>query len=453
MAVSEEENRDFWWCAAGRTARRINLGWWLDRLAMPLLVGSIIASAATLLLRRLFPVWPMEMLVGGGILVITGISLATYFRARKHFETTENGLTRLEANLGLHNALHAAEAGICPWPEKIGTLPSGSHWNWPRLVIPLLGSLALFCGGWFLPISKILPPAKTPDQPIAWQKLDAELQRLADEKLVDEPYLEETREKLDDLKSQEEQQWFSHSSLEATDALEKSHQAESQRVQDELENARKALEALDATSGKSSQEEQKKQLDSYEKALQGLQNGAMKPNPQLLEQMKQLNPDTLRQLTPEQMQQLKENLQKQAQAMKNGQGNGLGQGENDDWSDELLSGDQENNGKSPGQGKPGDKPGSGKGGIDRGPGHDPNLLGDGKDGTEIGDLTGLNAEDLSRATPGDLLELQNGEHVVEQKGTRIQSGGTIDATGKGGDRVWKESLDPAEQRAIKRFFE
>ncbi len=33
----------------------------------------------------------------------------------------------------------------------------------------------------------------------------------------------------------------------------------------------------------------------------------------------------------------------------------------------------------------------------------------------------------------------------------IESGG-IDGKGKGGDRVWRELLDPDEQRSLKEFF-
>jgi hypothetical protein len=35
----------------------------------------------------------------------------------------------------------------------------------------------------------------------------------------------------------------------------------------------------------------------------------------------------------------------------------------------------------------------------------------------------------------------------------LGQGGDTQATGKGGDRVWRDSLDPAEQKTLKRFFE
>ena len=81
------------------------------------------------------------------------------------------------------------------------------------------------------------------------------------------------------------------------------------------------------------------------------------------------------------------------------------------------------------------------------------MLGAEQDGLEIGPATGLEAKDLSQASPGDLLELQDGEHEVDRSASRASAGGAVEATGKGGDRVWRDALDPAEQRSLKRFFE
>jgi hypothetical protein len=70
-----------------------------------------------------------------------------------------------------------------------------------------------------------------------------------------------------------------------------------------------------------------------------------------------------------------------------------------------------------------------------------------------GDLEALEAKDLSRSLPGDLLQLQDGEHDVDKSAAGTAAGGGINSTGAGGDRVWKESLDPEEQKALKKFFE
>jgi hypothetical protein len=183
----------------------------------------------------------------------------------------------------------------------------------------------------------------------------------------------------------------------------------------------------------------------------------MKPNPALLKQLKAFDPKNLGQLTPEQMQQLKDGMKKAAQSMK-GMGEGQ-EGEGGDWSDQLLGdGKGDKDGKGQGNGQNGEGNGqdgngeSGQGAPDRGPGHDNNLLGKEHDKVKTGDLAGLDAKDLSRSTPGDLLQLQDGEHDVDPTKSKITGGGETGATGQGGDRVWKESLDPSEQRAMKKFF-
>lgn len=449
--ATETSHREHWLTRAGQVSRKVNLAWWLETLAAPLLILALVGSAAILLLRR-------EAMMDhrfaaatiAGVLAI--LALACWARARRRFETKSQSLVRIEAAMSLRNALSAAEAGISPWPKPLGTIQAGLHWQWPRLLVPPLGALLLLAAGIFIPVTAREASSHSgPEQPQAWKQLDAELDHLTKEEVVDEKYLEETRKRLDELKAQEEEQWFSHSSLEATDSLKKSHQAESQRMERELGKAEKALANFEKNSATANQAEKNRMMEDFDQALQGLQSGAMKPNPALLEQMKGMDLKNMSGMSPEQMQQLRENLKKHAEAMKNGSG----QGEGDDWSDELMGGEGEGEGEGEGNGEGDgeDGNGPGKGGINRGPGHDPNVLGKQRDGVETGELTGLEAKDLSRAAPGDLLELQDGEHDVDQSATRVREGGGTDATGKGGDRVWKESLDPSEQRTLKKFFE
>lgn len=452
--ATETSHREHWLACARRVSRTVNLGWWLEMLAAPLLVAALIGAAALLVVRREQPAlepWILPAAIGG-VVVLTG--LACWWLAARKFEQPDDSLVRIEASMRLRNALSAAKAGVAPWPAPVENIDAGISWQWPRLIVPPLGALVLLAAGWFIPVSAKGTGANgPPEQPQAWRQLDSELAHLTQEQVVDEKYLEDTRKRLEELKSQEEEQWFSHSSLEATDSLKKSHRAETERIERELGKANKALENLEKNAG-ATQAEKNRMMEDFDQALQGLQNGAMKPNPKLLEQMKGLDMKDMANLTPEQLQQLRENMKKNADAMKKAKGEG--QGEGSDWSDELLAGDGEGEGNGEGEGqgngeKDGEGPGSG--GINRGPGHDPNVLGKEKEGVDIGSLTGLEAKDLSNSTPGDLLELQDGEHDVDKSASGITQGGNTDATGRGGDRVWKDSLDPAEQRALKKFFE
>jgi hypothetical protein len=246
------------------------------------------------------------------------------------------------------------------------------------------------------------------------------------------------RKKLDELQAQEEEQWFSHSSLEATDSLKESHRAETERVEKELGRAESALEAL-GNNPNGNPAEQARLMEAFDQVVEGLRNGAMKPNPELLEQMQKLDLKNLDQLTPEQLKQLGENLKKHAKCLGKCNGEGKDQG--------LADGN--------GEGKKADDEaeGLGKGGISRGPGHDPNLLGEEKEAVQTGETSPLETRDLSKSAPGDLLELQENEHDVDLSASRLSAGGNTDSTGTGGDRIWKESLDPDEQRVLKKFFE
>jgi hypothetical protein len=80
------------------------------------------------------------------------------------------------------------------------------------------------------------------------------------------------------------------------------------------------------------------------------------------------------------------------------------------------------------------------------------VLGSPGEDVQSGDLTTLKAKDLSRSLPGDLLQLQDGQHDVDKSSVGPSVGGSIDKTGSGGDRVWRESLDPDEHRVLKQFF-
>ncbi len=440
-------NREFWQKHAAHTRRRVNLAWWLETFSTPLVVLSLVGAAALLVARREWPAappWLPPVCIGGALLIV---ALVCLWRARRKFERTDDSLVRIEAAMRMRNALSAAREGVAPWPAPVTKVEAGLRWQWPRLWVPLVGSLALLAAGLWIPVAaRATTNPAAPDQPQAWKQLETELDLLKEEQVADEKYLEETRKRLEELKSQEEEQWFSHSSLEATDSLKKSHQAETDRLERELGKADKALGALEKNAG--GQAEKERLMEEFEQALQGLQNGAMKPNPQLMEQMRNLDLKNLGNLPPEQLQQLKENLQKHAKCM------GQCQGGDGDWEDELLAGDGEGQGGGEGkEGKDGDGDGEGNGGVDRGPGHSPGVLGKQRDALKTGKMEGLEALDLSRAAPGDLLELQDGEHEVDRSGSKVTEGGNTEATGKGGDRVWRESLDPDEQRALKKFFE
>lgn len=426
---------------AASVRRRVNLGWWLDATVVPTLVVSLASAAAMLWLRRTSPDLSPVALVGtaAGAWLLTALGCLAI--ARRHFESTATSLVRIEAAMSLRNALSTAMAGRGPWPAPRPRVDAGIRWHQPRLLTPLAGSLALLAAGWWIP----LPPAATTataavQAPQAWDEINAQLDQLAREEAVDPAYLEETRQQLDDLRAQPEEQWFSHHSLEATDQLEQAHQAEAARLANELDRADDALAAADPANRATSAAARDRAAQEFDQAMQAMQQGAMKPNPQLMEQLQAIDPAQLDKLTPEQLRQLRENLARHQAALAECEGG------DDPLADGSCEGD--------GEGERGQKPGPpGNGAITRGPGHVPRPLGTAGEKLDTGEAEALASADLTRAAPGDLLELEQAEHQIDRSRTNAQSGGRADSTGKGGERVWQDSLDPDEQRTVKRFFE
>lgn len=447
----DDGNRKYWLKRSKTLSQQVNLGWFLQILSAPLLVYSVLGACAVLILRREIGGFSI-LFAGAGVAVglVAMVAVSLIFAIRR-FEKPERSLVRIEVASRLNTALTSANAGVASWPEPPVAPSEALKWHLPKTFIPPLAALALLALGLFLPISakqRTTPPPSR--QPQAWSQIDAQLEQLKEDKMVDEEYIKEKEKQLEELRAQEEQDWFSHASLEATDSLKESQNSNMEKLDRDMKEAGNALEALAQNADNMNAVQKQKLTEEFEHALQGLQNGAMKPNKALLDQLSKLDPNDLGKLTPEQMDKLKENMEKLKDSIEKA---GQGQGEGDDWSDQLL-GDGESKGKGDGesQGEDGEGDGTGKGAINRGPGHDANVLKGAKDPLATGELTALEAKDLSRAMPGDLLQLQDGKHTVDESASKASAGGA-GAHGKGGDRVWKDSLAPDEQRALKKYFE
>ena len=429
----------------------INFAWLLDGLALPMVVLGVAGGGGLLLIRRYFPEvmgWQMGVAVGVA-LVVTGV--IGWGTVRRRFETPERVMVRVESAMRMRNQLSAAQAGVTPWPEVPGKVDAGVHWNWKRVVVPPLASLGLLACGLWLPVSAVVEAEEVGhDEPMAWSQIEADLERLGRDELIDETQLDEVRKKLEELREQDEEEWYSHSSLEATDALKEQFSSDVTRLERDLRKADRTLGEMERRAGKMTEAQKQSMMNQFDEALRGLEDGALKPNPELLNQLRQFDPQNMGQLDAEQMQQLRENLQKAGQAAGEA-AEGQGQGQGEEWLDELLDGEGDGEGGQNPNGPPG--PG-GRGGVGKGPA-DPagGVLGKASDPLETGELEALEAEDLSRAMPGDLLQLQDGKHQLDESASRVQAGGAIEDAGAGGDRVWRDRLDPAEQRALKQFFE
>jgi hypothetical protein len=96
----------------------------------------------------------------------------------------------------------------------------------------------------------------------------------------------------------------------------------------------------------------------------------------------------------------------------------------------------------------------GKVGVSRGPGTAPLTLSDQESNLGTTKTEAVQNDDLSRAALGDLTGLGAGKHKVDKNADAGgQSGGAMSAAGTGSEAVWQQAATPAEQGALRKFFQ
>ena len=457
MRSSDHPNPDarFWIERANAVRLKLNLGWWTACSGQMFVLGGIVLFAALFYLRSVgwqLLAWQGLAVVMGGIVTVSAIGWAT---ARRHFCTNEQAMVRLEAKLHLHNALSTAAAGVGPWPvarrRNAGDddpEDGGVKWRIAGVAGPLVAYFILCAGGLFVPVFAD-GQKRAISEPMGWQQMESTLEALEQEKIVEPESLEKLREQIRELRSQPEDEWYSHSSMEATDHLKRNLDAAVQDMADELADAERSLDAMSGNLEELSDSARERALADYDAAVKGLDRNGLELNKELMEKLQGLDPSQLNQLDKEQIEELRERLRsasKTSDGLANGQGSDGGMSSDEKALQELLNG---KNGQ--GEGESG-QPGIGDGGTTRGPGTAPvNLSKDEKD-LRSKNLEGVTNEDLSRAQPGDLLGIGDGQHDIDEIRVEPTAAGDVHSDGMGGTAVWRESLLPDEKKVLKKYF-
>ncbi|MED5419796.1 MAG: hypothetical protein VYA27_13895, partial [Verrucomicrobiota bacterium] len=310
----QESSAAQWRRLARQVSTKVNVAWWLDKLAVPLVISALVGSCLILMVRRELAQFPWAETIIIALVLLLGMGLMAWWLARNHFESPDRALVRIEASMRMRNTLSAARQGVTPWPSLPKTIDDGTRWRWSRLLSPLLAAVLFLSASIFLPVSARTDPNEGPlDEPQTWKDLQTDIESLGEDKTVQEEYLKDLEDRLDQLREQNEQEWYSHSSVEATDALRKMHGSELERMERNLRKAERALHNLQKADGKMSEAGKQRMLNEFEEALQDLNQGKMKPNQELLNQLKKLDPGKLGQLDQEQLDQLRENMKQQAE--------------------------------------------------------------------------------------------------------------------------------------------
>lgn len=436
-----------WRRLARRTVWKVNLGWWAERTTPLLIALGVIGFAIIFWLRSrgmqlgMADCWPWLAGCMAGALVVGGLL------ARRHFIGTAQALVRLESQLHLHNALTVAALGRGSWPEWPATAADGWAWRWSRLGGPFLTSLACLALALWIPIAPDAAALPTV-QPQAWEQMDQWLEKLKAEKVITPEEKAEQAAKVEALREQPKEKWFSHESLHASDTLKEQLQREVQKLGQNMNHAERSLNALQNYADKLSQESKERLLKEFDEAVEGLKGSSLEMDPALLKELADMDLKSLKSLSGEQLDQLRKSLKDKAGAIEGlGKDPGfLGDGEGED--DELA----EKLGKM-GRGSDGyeDEPGSG--GITRGPGTAPLTLSDEENRFDTSKREGLSNTDLSHMQVGTTLGIQEGKHEVDKTYKGPTAAGKVSSTAQGGEQVWKDSLTPEEKAVLKRVFE
>ncbi len=439
------------------TRRKVNLAWWLEMLA-PLSIGFGILAASVLLYLRT-QIWFSDQLMTALIAAI-GLALVLPIVAlilgRRRFISHREAAVRLESVMHLNNALSVAEDELAPWPQPPmkPMVRDGFGWNWRRLVIPPMVAVALVAAAFLLPVRPVEAKIEVPNEPIAWQEMEEWLEELKEEEISPEDKIEEIREQIENLRTQPEDEWFSHSSLEATDSLRESLQRALEQLEQDMTTAERTMTAMEKYSSAMSEAAQDQMIQEFQDAVQGMEFNKLPPTPQVMDALKQMNldPNQMKQMNAQQMQQLREQMKKNAQALQ--QMMGQGQGQQGEWGNNLddeealmrmIHGDNWREGMGMSQ-----QPG--QGGVERGRGDAPMFHNE--DESQLGskDLEAVTNEDLSRAAPGDVLGVGEAENNIDEAPVQVREAGAVGSAGQGGETVWEENLLPSERAVLERYF-
>ncbi len=303
-----------WLRCAKRTALKANAGWWVEKTAPAVVLAGVAGFAAVLWLRSRGVevgwtiLWPW---IAGGL---AAAMLAGWLMARSKFITARQAMVRLESELRLHNALTAAEAGAGEWPLLPSQITDGWRWKWSWLTGPLAAAAACIALALWIPVSPEAQAALAPVEPQSWQQMDEWLEKLREEKVITPDEKEEQARKIDDLRNQPKEKWFSHESLNASDTLKEQLSKDIQNLGQNLTNSERSLNALQNYDSLLSPAAKDQLLKEFDEALEGMKGSALELDPALLKELAQIDPKNLKSLSQEQLDQLREALKKKGGA-------------------------------------------------------------------------------------------------------------------------------------------
>ena len=461
----DDEAARFWRAASRRLAREINLGWWLAAW-LPTAFCLVAFGMIAVLAAR----WAMPAAVpwawGGIGLSIVAAGLAAWWRSRLRFESDASARVRLEDAYGLKTRLSAAAAGVGSWPTRPERPRDGWPvvWQWRRPLALVAFTAAMLLAAARVPIADADAVRRhTIEKPTDARVVESWMQQLQEEKLVDEKSVEAVDRKIAELMERPKETWYEHASLEAAGALKEQTAADLRDLAGNLAKAEQAAAALRALAESLPMEARERLAREFAAAALALEAGSFKPAGELAELLRDLRPADLARLTPEQWQALKARLAANRAALREALAacDGFDLGDVEGWCEECSGSKPCGECEGCKAGKACSKRCStcgrcarpGRGGIDRGRGDAELTFGEQNDlGTKRTEKLNQTL-DAARAAPDEVLAVVDGEHEVDTKAfSGPKAGGAVVGEGDGGSAVQVNTLLPAEQETVRRFF-
>ena len=409
-----------------------------------MVIAAMVLLGPALWARRVWPDGARFWLAWLAVMVPVACFIVSWWIAKRRFVGVAEALVRLEDRLRMHNRLSAAAVGVCAWPPVPEHPDDGIRWSLANTLLPLLAAAAFLAAALWVPVAaRVRPPP--PDEPTAWATTENELRELTRQNAAATESLEETQRKIAELRAQDPAKWFSHASLEATDQLRAAHMRALTDLQHQLAKSRDLTDRLASDNAATMPAQKRAALqDQFKQTVQAMQAGPMKPNKELLDRLREIDPSQLNQLSQGDLKELLDDLKEKAEALGKCLGSEPGEGEGDGDTAGDDSGDRSDDNGDEGEGP-------GIGGVTRGPGTTPGVLGKHATDVEAQKPQFLDPADLSRSLPGDVIDVTDSKHDVDQTSPALRGAGSANTQG-GGASTWQESLHPREQEAVKKFF-
>ena len=364
-----------------------------------------------------------------------------YLMSRKEFYALSDVVLLYDKKYGFNCRLLQAFRNEQEWPALPDRFHESFCLKWQKNLAFVLMTVIIIAFAQWIPISA--KEAGIPiNQPTSWGDSNRLINQLEEDQSLDQQQIEKFREKLKELQEKEAEEWYKHTTLEASGNLLNSLSQTSQEHQQNLLAITAMLDKMEAL---------KEYLTKIKKEEIFVSKNFESELERILKQLEQDWDDEMKELMQQYLKINKEfmNVLKGIQPSAYVQNNhhSVDKETLKKWLEEMKKWKQCNgSGSEPREGVPG----AGLGVLGGGLGGEP--LGDEASEEFKGGIQTVHNQDMQNMDLGELLGTSIGEHDIEKEKFKGKGkGGDAVHKGHGGDTVWRDNLLPEEQEILRSF--